>query len=152
MWGMGSGWPANPIPEAYHQVQPSDVETLLEGGSVDFMNPPQAATEKLLPFLSNGQQVILEEFGHGNTFWNSQPGARLHMLTTFYDTGDVDASLYAYQPLDFDVGGGWPGLAKRLLAILLVVIVLLAALVTFLVWFVAQRRGRRRVSVGHIES
>jgi hypothetical protein len=26
------------IPQAYRQVQPSDVQTLLEGGSVDFMN------------------------------------------------------------------------------------------------------------------
>jgi hypothetical protein len=152
MWGMGSGWPANPIPEAYHQVQSSDVETLLEGGSVDLMNPPQAATEELLPYLSNGEQVILKEFGHGNTFWNSQPEARLHLLTTFYDTGDVDASLYTYQPLDFEVGGGWPGLAKRLLAILLVAIAMLAALVTLLVWFVAQRRGRRRGTAGQIES
>ncbi|MCP4286377.1 MAG: hypothetical protein GY792_18340, partial [Gammaproteobacteria bacterium] len=45
-WGMSSGWAANPLPETYRQVQPSDVETLLEGGSIDFMNPPQAATEE----------------------------------------------------------------------------------------------------------
>jgi hypothetical protein len=127
-------------------VQPSDVDTLLVGGSVDFRNPPQAATEELLPHLSNGEQVILKEFGHGNTFWNSQPAARLHMLTTFYDSGKVDASLYTYQLLDFDVGSGWPGLAKRLLGIVLVVIVLLAALAAAVVWFIVRRVRRRDAS------
>jgi len=101
IYGMGTGWPVQSIPEEYLQVQPSDVETLLVSGSVDFMNPPQAATNELLPYLSNGEQVILKEFGHGNTFWNSQLDARLHMLTTFYDTGEADDSFYKYQPLGF---------------------------------------------------
>ncbi|MCP4418350.1 MAG: alpha/beta hydrolase [Chloroflexi bacterium] len=143
-WGMSSGWAANPIPEAYRQVQPSDVETLLESGSIDFMNPPQAATEELLPYLSNGEQVILKEFGHGNTFWNSQPEARIHMLTTFYDTGEVDASRYVYQPLDFDVGGGLPRLAKIVLAIVAVVLIVLVALAALVIRFVIRRVRRRK--------
>jgi len=138
-WGMSSGWEANPIPEVYRQVQSSDVETLLEGGSIDFMNPPQAATKELLPYLNNSEQVILKEFGHGNTFWNSQPEARIHMLTTFYDTGEVDASGYVYQPLDFDVGGGLPGLAKTVLAVVVAILVMVASLV----WIIIRRVRRR---------
>jgi pimeloyl-ACP methyl ester carboxylesterase len=143
MWAMGQGWPAEPLAEAYHQVQASDVETLLESGSIDFMNPPQHATEELLPNLNNGRQVVLEEFGHGNTFWNSQPEARLRLLTTFFDNGEVDDSLYTYQRPDFDVGGGWPGLAKIVLAIVaLAVIVLLALLATIVL--LIRRHARRR--------
>jgi len=86
----------------------------------------------------NGEQVILKDFGHTGSFWSSQPEARVHMLNTFFDTGNVDASLYTYQPLDFDVGLGWPGLAKLLLGIVLLPIVLVVAVV----WFIAQRKKK----------
>ncbi len=143
IWGMGAGWPTNLIPEEYLQIQPSEVETLMEAGSVDFLTPPMGS-EELLPYLSNGELVLLEEFGHGNTFWNSQPEARMHMLTTFYNSGEVDASLYTYQPLDFDVGRGWPGLAKILLGVVLLVVVLLAVSIALVIRFVARRRVRVR--------
>jgi pimeloyl-ACP methyl ester carboxylesterase len=145
-WSLLSEWPTNLIPEEYLQVQPTDVETLLISGSIDFSTPPQFATEELLPHLSNGEQVILRDLGHTETFWNSQPGARVHLLTTFFDSGQVDASLYTYQPLDFDVGLGWPGLAKVLLGIVLLVIILVVALVLLAVWLVRRRRA------GQVES
>jgi hypothetical protein len=142
LFSMGQEWPTNFIPEEYLQVQPTEVETLLISGSIDFSTPPQFATEELLPHLSNGEQVILEDLGHTDTFWNSQPEARVHLLNTFFDSGEVDASLYTYQPLDFDVGLGWPGLAKALLGIVLAVIVIVVALV----WFIARRMRRRRAA------
>jgi len=46
------------------------------------------------------------------------------MLNTFFDTGQVDASLYTYQPLDFDVGLGRPGLANLLVALVVLVPIL----------------------------
>jgi hypothetical protein len=103
---MGLEWPIHPIPQEYLEVQPTDVETLLVSGSIDFSTPPQFATEELLPYLSNGEQVILKDLGHVSSFWSSQPEARVHMLNTFFDTGQADASLYTCQPLDFDVGLG----------------------------------------------
>jgi pimeloyl-ACP methyl ester carboxylesterase len=140
MWAMFHGWPKNLIPEDYLQVQPTDVETLLISGSIDFSTPPQFATEELLPHLSNGKQVILKDFGHTETFWNSQTEARAHMLKTFFSTGEVDASLYTTQPVNFDARLGWPGLAKVLLGTALAVIVLLVVLV----WFVIRRIRRRQ--------
>jgi hypothetical protein len=134
---MGPEWPTHPIPQEYLQVQPTDVETLLISGSIDLSTPPQFATEELLPYLSNGEQVILKDFGHTGSFWGSQPEARVHMLNTFFDTGQVDASLYTYQPLDF-VGLGWPGLAKLLLGIVLLLIILVVAVV----WFIARRKKK----------
>ena len=147
MWSMGQGWPMQPIAEEFHQVQPSDVETLLESGSIDFMNPPQDGTEKLLPYLSNGQRVILKELGHGNSFWNSQPEARIYLLTTFYKTGESDASLYNDQLLNFDVGRGWPGLAKMVSAIISVSVVMLLALIILIVVFIRRRLRTRKVDL-----
>ena len=141
-WGMGHGWPNNLIPEKYFQVKPTDVETLLVSGSIDFSTPPQFATGELLPHLGNGKQVILKDMGHTDTFWNSQPEARAHMLNTFFSTGEVDDSLYAYQPVNFEAGLGWPGLAKALLGTVLAVMILLVALVWFVVWWVRRRRRR----------
>jgi len=142
LWSMGPEWPTHFIPQEYLQVQPTDVETLLISGSIDFSTPPQFATEELLPYLSNGEQVILKDFGHTSSFWNSQPEARVHMLNAFFDTGQVDASLYTYQPLDFDVGLGWSGLAKLLLA----VVVLVPILLLVLVWLITRWVKRRRTS------
>jgi pimeloyl-ACP methyl ester carboxylesterase len=141
LWSMGAEWPTHPVPQEYLQVQPTDVETLLISGSIDFSTPPQFATEELLPYLSNGEQVILKDFGHTGSFWSSQPEARVHMLNTFFDTGQVDASLYTYQPLDFDVGLGWPALAKLLVTIPVLIVVIVVAVV----WFIARRVRRSRV-------
>jgi hypothetical protein len=135
-------WPATLIPAEYRRVQASDVETLLLSGSVDGTTPARYATEELLPSLSNGQQVILSEFGHVDDVWNLQPEAAMHLLTTFYDTGEADDSLFTYQPMDFDVGMGFPTMAKLVLAI----IVLVIAGVVALFWFIVRRVWRRRAS------
>jgi pimeloyl-ACP methyl ester carboxylesterase len=137
---MMPGWPVNLVPVEYTQEQPIDVRTLLISGSIDFSTPPQFARDELLPYLSNGEQVILSDFGHTETFWSIQDEARLRLLTTFFDTGEVDASQYTYQTVNFDPGLGWPALAKVMLGIVLVIIVVLSALV----WFVGGLVRRRR--------
>jgi hypothetical protein len=142
LWSMGPEWPTHPIPQEYLQVQPSEVETLLISGNIDFSTPPQFATEELLPYLSKGEQVILNGFGHTTSFWNNQPEARGQLLNTFFDMGQADASLYTDQPLDFDVGLGWPALAKLLLA----VVVLVPVLLLVLAWLLARWVKRRRAS------
>jgi pimeloyl-ACP methyl ester carboxylesterase len=141
LWSIAREWPTHPISQEYLRVQPTDVETLLISGSIDFSTPPQFATEELLPYLSNGEQVILKDLGHTGSFWNSQPEARVHMLNTFFDTGQADASLYTYQPLDFDVGLGWPRLAKVLLAVVVLVPILLLVLVSLIIRWAKRRRA-----------
>jgi hypothetical protein len=116
------------------------VETLLVSGSVDGTTPARYATEELLPSLSNGQQVILSEFGHVDDVWNLQPEATMHLFTTFYDTGVADDSLFTYQPMSFDVGLGFPAIAKLALA----AIVLLIAIVVAVAWYIARRVRQRR--------
>jgi hypothetical protein len=143
LWGPTQfvDWPQESLPEKYRQLQPSDVETLLVSGSSDYACPPVLG-EKLLPYLSNGEHIVLSGFGHSDDFWAFQDQARIHMLTSFYDTGEADDSLYTYQPMDFHVGLGLPEIAKLLIAIPLLIIILVGALV----WFIIRRVRRRRVS------
>ena len=66
-WGGGvlaDSWPAAPEEGTYSRVRTSEVETLLIGGELDPMTPPQVATTQLLPYLPNGHQVVLPGFGH----------------------------------------------------------------------------------------
>jgi len=134
-------WPITQIAAELRQVKPSDVETLLVSGNIDATTPAQWATEELLPSLSNGEQVILSEFGHTDDVWNLQPEATMHLLTTFYDTGVVDDSLFTYQPMDFDVGlMSFPLLAK----VLLVVVILVPLFLVGLVWFIVRSVKRRK--------
>ena len=141
---LRGGWPVAPIPDEFRDVQPSQVETLLVSGSIDYSTPSQFATEELLPSLSNGEQVILSEFGHFDDIWGFQKEAKRHLLVAFYDTGEVDESLFTYQPMDFDVGlMSFPLLAKVLVIAVILVPLVLAALV----WFIVRRMKRRNASL-----
>ncbi len=139
IWGPAEGWPITPIADGYRQVHPSDVETLLVSGSVDFSTPPQFAEQELLPTLRNGRQVIIAEQGHVGDFWRFQPEAAERLLTSFFDTGAVDDSLYTYVPMDFKPSMRFPVLAKVLLGtgVLLIAVLGWAAACTL-------RRIRRR--------
>lgn len=113
---LSQAWPQDKMPPELSGVQPTAVETLLVSGSVDFSTPAEYATNELLPSLENGRQVILSEMGHVSDLWNVQPTATLRLLTSFYDTGQADESLYKYEPMNFKVSLGFPLLAKILLA------------------------------------
>ena len=114
-------WPISLIPEELRHTQPSDVETLLVSGSVDFSTPAERATHDLLPYLRNGKQVILKEAGHVGDLWGLQPAATERLLTSFYDT--------------FEVSIGFPMLAKIVLAVVL----LLSVVILAVVWSMVRR-------------
>ncbi|MDQ3972806.1 MAG: alpha/beta hydrolase [Actinomycetota bacterium] len=99
--GLIDAWPSNGSEDEYTRVQKSDVETLLVGGELDLATPPHVATKELLPHLSNGHQVIIENLGHTVSFWNYQPEASTRLITAFLDTGKVDDSLYRPATVDF---------------------------------------------------
>jgi hypothetical protein len=80
---LPGNWPLDAIPAELQHVQPSEVETLLVSGSVDFSTPAEFATSELLPQLTRGQQVILREMGHVDDIWQLQP-ATARLLTSFY--------------------------------------------------------------------
>jgi pimeloyl-ACP methyl ester carboxylesterase len=143
VWGSGGvtrAWPENPARDVYTEAQPSDVETLLIGGTVDFAAPPVAATDELLPFLPNGHQVVLAELGHTTSFFAYQPEAGKRLINTFYDTGEVDDSLYERASVDFTPEVTYSALAKGIL-----VSMVGFALVTILsvVWWMPRRVHKR---------
>jgi pimeloyl-ACP methyl ester carboxylesterase len=143
IWEPASqGWPVKLIPDELRQVHTSEVETLLISGSVDFSTPPQFATNELLPHLPNGRQVILAEMGHTEDVRNVQPEATERLLTSFYDTGAADDSLFTYAPMDFHVGMGFPAMAKIGLGVVAALIIVVAVVV----WLVVRRISRRRAT------
>ncbi|HEX6340285.1 alpha/beta hydrolase [Umezawaea sp.] len=100
--GVSAVWPDSPDNAEYRTTRPSDVETLLVSGEVDFSTPAQLATGELLPSLSRGQQVVLSGLGHTADFWEHRPEASERLLNTFFATGEVDRSGFDPRPVGFD--------------------------------------------------
>ncbi|MGH2727972.1 MAG: alpha/beta hydrolase [Actinomycetota bacterium] len=151
MWGGGAladAWPAAPGETEYDSVRPSDVETLLVGGSLDFSTPPQIATSELLPKLSHGKQVLLEGFGHTTDFWAYQPAANKRLLNTFLDSGAVDDSLYKAASVDFTPEVTHTALAKGTAGTMVGFAI---AMILSLAWWM-PRRVRKRGSFGRRSS
>ncbi len=118
-WGIAQGWPAS-SDQSFSAVQDSDIETLLINGSIDGSTPVQFGRDELLPHLSRGHLVVLEDQGHTQTIWNSQPQALARLLNTFFDTGEVDDSLFVYQAPVFEVDTTWGAIAKMIVALLII--------------------------------
>jgi pimeloyl-ACP methyl ester carboxylesterase len=140
MAAAAAGWLVNPTPEEYQKVQPSDVETLLVSGSIDLWTPLQFAEDEFLPSLSKGQHVVVAECGHGEML-SQQSEASERLLTSFFDTGEADDSLFTYQPWEYSVGLGFPGLAKISVAVIVILVLLIGWGVRAII--------RRRLSNSH---
>jgi pimeloyl-ACP methyl ester carboxylesterase len=142
LWGGGQladAWPAAPDDEEYAEVRPSNVETLLISGELDFATPAQAATEELLPTLRNGHQVVLPGFGHSTTIWTEQTAAGTRLINTFLATGRVEDSLYERQPVDFTPEVTQAALGKGIAGAM----VSLAALtILSILWMAVRRKSR----------
>jgi len=144
VWGGGrlvDAWPAAPDGDDYARVRTSETETLLIGGALDVATPPQAATKELLPHLSNGDQVVLDGFGHSFDFWTYQPEAGTRLIATYFDSGRVDDSLYEPQSVDFTPGFTQTAIAK-ITAGAMVGLAALAAFSLLLMALRVRRRGR----------
>jgi hypothetical protein len=145
MWAGGGStkaWPISPDNREYQQVQPTDVETLLVSGTVDFTTPAEVATDELLPALPNGHQVILAELGHGTDFWHYQPEASRQLLSAFYDRGQVDTSRYDTHTVKFEVGAlSMSTMAKILVGVLASLALIAVALLGGMAYRVRRRGG-----------
>jgi hypothetical protein len=112
-------WPASPDENQYTRVRESKVETLLIGGELDFATPPQKARRELLPRLPNGHEVVLPNLGHSDDFWAYQTSAGKRLISTFFDSGRVDTSLYSRTPVDFTPAFSHGAIAKIVLGVML---------------------------------
>jgi pimeloyl-ACP methyl ester carboxylesterase len=145
-WGggrLGRAWPGSPDDAEYSRARSSTVETLLVSGELDVATPPQVARNELLPYLPNGQDVVLAGFAHTPTFWSEQPEAASRLINTFLDSGQVDDSLYTPVSVDFTPEVTYTAFGKRV-AGAMVGLALLA--VVSLVWL--ARRVHRQGGFG----
>jgi hypothetical protein len=138
VWPMASEWPLELIPKELREFQESDVEMLLVNGTVDFSTPP-AALDETRPYYHSAQTVLLPEFSHVVDVTGLQPQAFERLITSYYDTGVADDSLYVYQPLSFQ-----PRISLGVIARLLVAGIFLLPALLILVAVLAVRRSRRR--------
>jgi RecA/RadA recombinase len=77
--------------------------------------------------------VLLSEFSHVNDVEKLQPEAFERLITTYYDTGIADDSLFVYQPLNFKPKMSLARMAKLLVAVMVVVSLLVVGGVALLV-------------------
>jgi pimeloyl-ACP methyl ester carboxylesterase len=132
LWPVGSEWPMARLPELFNTPQLSEVETLIVSGNLDFSTPAQAATEELLPTLSNGQQIILTDFGHTEDFWKVNPQAAEQLLVQYFADGTLDDSGFSHVPMTFD-GGLLTAVAKSLIIVPLLLLVVVAVVIGLLI-------------------
>jgi hypothetical protein len=131
LWGpLSHGrWPVSQIPEEFRTLRRSDVETLLLSGNIDFSTPAEYATNELLPYLTNGKQIIFSEFGHvGDVMYSNTESTRL-ILKSFYRTGVADTTLNSYLKMDFTVKMSFPAIAKIGVAVLAFLIIVFGAVI-----------------------
>jgi pimeloyl-ACP methyl ester carboxylesterase len=115
IWGSSVGhWPIQKLPPELSKIQPSDIQTLLISGSLDFSSPAEYATDELLPSLRNGKQIILKEMGHVEDLLTLQRPALTHLLFRFYNDGIVDDSKFVYDRMDFNPAVNLPMWSKVL--------------------------------------
>jgi len=130
-WAAAGSWPANKIPNEYRTARPSSVETLMLSGTLDVSTPAQNARNQLLPLLENGEQVVLSEFAHTGDLYSLQPEATQHLLTTFFSTGEVDASRYTPNTVNFEPSWGFPLIAKLAVGIAVIALAVVLVLLRF---------------------
>ena len=134
--GIGSrGWPAKLIPDSLRKVHYSETPTLLINGNIDVSTPARFGRDEYLPYLKNGQQVIISEAAHSPDIWGSQRPALDHMLKTFFKTGVVDDSRYTYSPISFEVGWSYPTIMKLILTGIVFILIILI----YVVWLVIKK-------------
>ena len=90
----------------------------------------------------------MAEAGHVHDLVSLQPAAADRLLTSFYDTGVADASLFTYVPMDFRERLSFPLLAKLLTGAGLLLITGIGAGVVWVLRRWQRRPGPSRQPAG----
>jgi pimeloyl-ACP methyl ester carboxylesterase len=138
---LADAWPTDPQADQYARPRTSDVETLLISGELDFVTPPQTATDELLPYLPKGHEVVLDGIGHNFSFWYDQPEATSRLVNTFFASGQVDDSLYTPQAVVFTPSPPLGKLARIVIGVLVALTTLMAAPLVAMARHVRRRGG-----------
>ena len=140
-WPGFQEWPSELVSKDLREFQDTDVEMLLVNGTLDVSTLP-AWLDEASTYFHKAQIVLLPEFGHSGDVQNFQPEAFERLVSSYYDTGVADDSLFVYQPLSFE-----PSMRLTVFARLLVAaMVLMPALLILGVVLVVRRVRRRRTT------
>jgi pimeloyl-ACP methyl ester carboxylesterase len=142
IWPMAVELPLELIPEDLRKFQETNVEMLLVNGTLDLSTLP-ATLDKAGPYFHKAQMVLLPEFGHTTDLQTLQPEAFKRLITTYYDTGVADDSLYVYEPLSFEPSMSLTTFARILVAAMIVIPALIIWGVVATVRRVQRRRNAR---------
>lgn len=99
-------WPAVPILSVVlddpdmRVLHESNVDMLVINGSLDFSTPPTAVDEAK-PYWHNAEFILLKNFGHVSDVENLQPEAFQHLIENYFETGEVDSSMYKDNVISF---------------------------------------------------
>lgn len=145
IWPIATDWPLQLAPENLREIQETDVEMLIVNGTVDASTPPTALDEAR-PYFHKAQFVLLPEFSHVGDVENLQPAAFERLITSYYDTGAADSSLFVYEPVSFKPNMSLPLLGKVLAAAMIVVPALFILIVVLVVRRIRRRRGMSRLT------
>ena len=143
LFAINTIWPVNTKDSIYNQVQETEVETLLLSGNIDFSTPAEFARDELLPYLKNGKQHIFSEMGHTGDIMYQNHDAFVKTITSYYETGTANVSLYKYQTVNFEPEMSFPQMAKIAVGAIVFVILLLIGLVFLVRYFVRRRRNKK---------
>jgi len=120
IWGGGEKWPDITIEEEYKKAQYSLTETLMIGGNLDISTPPEYAAGELLPIMPNAKQIILKDMAHVDDLMYLQRDAFNSLISTYYDTGKVDSTLFSDDTVEFKTPVSFNGIAKVLYPVVFV--------------------------------
>lgn len=99
-WGIASAFKMKMIPEEYRKSKMLLTETLVISGNLDVSTPSDFAKDELMPFLKNGEQIIMKDMSHVDII--TKAFKIPDFLSKYYDTGKVEkAEILKTEPIDF---------------------------------------------------
>ncbi len=149
IWPPASQWPLEVLPKELRELQQSDVDMLLINGTVDF-STLAGDLDEAKPYWHKAQMVLLPEFSHVDDEYTLQPKAWERLITSYYDTGVADGSLYVYEPLSFKPGMSMPMLAKLLVIAVIILPALIILLIGLVVRGIRHRAAQARATANQI--
>jgi len=139
-WSAGESWALPLIDQQYRTQQFSDVETLLISGNVDVSTPAVFARTELLPYLKNGEELVLSDYGHTQDFYTKQPEATEELLSAYFTNGSIKGDLFEHIPFSFETKTTFGGIMK----IISVAFILIPILLTILLLFLVNRIRKKK--------
>lgn len=139
IWPLFEEWPIELVSKDLREFQETDVEMLLVNGTVDVSTLPTWLDEAST-YFHKAQIVLLPEFGHTGDVHRFQPEALERLVTSYYDTGLADDSVFAYQRLSFEPGTRLTMIARLLVAAMVLLPTLLILGMVLVVRSIHKRR------------